>query len=392
MSRILLAWEGGAGRGHIVTLKIMAEALGTGHVYEAALCRMQHAAELKPLCELIFPSAALYASRNRRKAADLTPPATWAEALGDVGFSRPDGLKAKFEWWVEVIKSRRYDLVIGDFAPVSLLAARALGVPSVCVGTGYSVPPAGMEHFPVLRPEHSRLLYDERDLLANVNNLLLEYGVAPLGRFSDVYDATRSMARTIAELDPYTPWRTQPLLPPLNEAAPLPLASGEEIFVYFSTRELEYTQIVDALCQIDLPTRAYLPGVAPELAARLSASGVITEAEPVPMVEIARRSRIMLHAGQHGSLCMAMGMGLPQLAFPQHFEHLFHARRAQDLGVIDIAPFEKQSSREIVEQVRALYVDKARGQRAHQLAVELKPHLYGDIHGLVREQIEPLLA
>lgn len=390
--RILLAWEGGAGRGHIVTLRVMAEALGPRHHYEAALCRMDHAAELAALCPEIYPSAGLYLHPAPRKALGWPRTASWADFLGDLGFAFPDRLKIQFDWWVEVLRSRRIDLLIGDFAPVSLLAARALGLPSVCVGTGYSAPPPGLDRFPILLPEYATLVHDETTLLDNVNTLLASAGTAPLSRFSDIYGASVLMPRTIRQLDPYDGQRAQPLLPPLNEAVPRSSGNGEEVFVYFSTAETAYAPLVDALCALALPVRAYIPGAEPALLARLAQVGVMVETAPVSADLIAARSRLMLNAGQHGTLCMGLGLGLPQLTFPQHLEHQYHAQRASEFGAVDIVPYRAWPADRIVEAVHGLYADHQRAGRARLLSDTLRPDLFGDIGALIRERIEPLLA
>jgi UDP:flavonoid glycosyltransferase YjiC (YdhE family) len=390
--RILLAWEGGAGRGHVVTLKVMAEALGPHHHYEAALCRMDHAAELSHLCGDVYPSAGLYHHPRRRKSVGWPGTASWADFMGDLVFAFPKRLKLQFDWWVEVLSTRRIDLVIADFAPISMLAARALGIPAVCVGTGYSAPPPGMAHFPFLLPEYTTLVHDEANLLANTNQVLADFDVPPLTYFSDIYDAALSMPRTLRQLDPYDGHRRQPLLPPLNESVPCSAGTGDEIFVYFSTAETAYAPLVEALCALNLPTRAFLPGADPALLARLAVSGVNVQAGPVPAELIAARSRIMLNAGQHGTLCMGLGLGLPQLAFPQHLEHEYHARRAHELGAVDIVPNRKWEADAIVAAVHALYHDHARQKRTRDLSRDLRADLFGDIGGIIRSRIEPLLA
>ncbi|WP_297104051.1 hypothetical protein [uncultured Devosia sp.] len=390
--RVLLAWEGGAGRGHVVTLKVMAEALGPQHHYEAALCRMEHAAELSAVCDEVYPSAGLYLHAGPRKKLGWPRTANWADFLGDLVFAFPERLKVQFDWWIEVLRSRRIDLVIADFAPISMLAAKALDIPSVCVGTGYSAPPPGMKTFPILLPEYTTLVHDERHLLDNANALLAPFDIEPLKAFSDVYRASVSMPRTIRQLDPYDGLRSSPLLPPLNEAVPRGTGAGEDIFVYFSTAETAYAPLVDALCGLDLPVRAFLPGASLELLDRLGRAGVIVETAPVPVELIAQRSRLMLNAGQHGSLCMGLGLGIPQLTLPQHLEHLFHARRASDLGVAEIVPYRSWEAWQIIALAREMYFDPTRQSRARELADALYPDLFGDISGLVRERVEPLLA
>ena len=262
----------------------------------------------------------------------------------------------------------------------------------VAVGTGYSTPPAGMNAFPVLLAEHQTRIYPESDLLDAVNAALDHFGLPPLERFSDIYRGAISMPRTIAPLDPYTAWRSEPLLPPLNQALPRGHEGGDEVFVYFSTDERNDPALMEALTGLGVPVRLYMPAIPDELAAHLGAAGLLIERQPVPLELIAQRSRIMLHAGQHGSLCMALGLGLPQVAFPQHLEHLYHARRAAAFGTVTIFERHQRDVAAIRAAVRQAHADATLLARARALSDDLYPELFGDIGALVRARLLPLLG
>lgn len=390
--RVLLAWEGGAGRGHIVTLKTIAEALGDGFVYDAALCRMDYAAEIAPLCELVFPGAWLGFNATRRQASGNPNTATWAEFLGDLGFADSAILIRQIQWWLTTIQARQSSLMVGDFSPIAMLAARVAGIPMVAVGTGYSTPPSGMDSFPILLDEHTTCIYGEPELVAAVNGALLHFDLPPIQCFSDIYRGAVSMPRTIAALDPYGPWRSEPLLPPLNEALPRSLGRGDEVFIYFSTDERSDPALLEAITGLGVPTRLYMPGITDELAARLAASGMFIERSPVPLDLIAQRTRLMLHAGQHGSLCMALGLGLPQVAFPQHLEHLYHARRAAQFGTVTVFQRHQRDVAAIRAAILGAHADPDLPARARALSDRLYPSLFGDIAGLVRARLLPLLG
>jgi hypothetical protein len=391
-ARVLLAWEGGAGRGHIVTLKTIAEALGGDFIYDAALCRMDHADEIAPLCERTFRSAVLWDNNVRRRAAGNPRTASWGEFLGDLNFCDPQFLITQIGWWLATIRARQSALLIADFAPCALLAARIAGIPAVAVGTGYSAPPPGMAEFPALLAQSTTRIYREADLLAATNAALAHFGATPLACLSDIYGHALSMPRTIAELDPYFAARTTPLLPPLNQAVPRGEGGGDEIFIYFSTSERDDPALMQAIAGLGVPTRLFMPGIADDLAQSLASAGVMIERAPVPLPDIGRRSRLMLHAGQHGSLCMALGMGLVQIAFPQHLEHLYHARRAAELGAVDVIERNAMDAAGIRATILAAYHDRDRQAAARALSVRLQPGLFGDIHALVRQRILPLLA
>lgn len=390
--RVLLAWEGGAGRGHVVTLRIVAEALGDDVICDAALCRMEHAAEIEPCCDRVFPAARLWVNRERRQAAGNPHTATWGDFLGDLNFFDADFLVTQIGWWLDVIRARRSALVIADFAPCAMLAARTAGLPCVAVGTGYSTPPAGLDQYPVLLPGFDRRVHDEVELCAAVNAALDHFGAAPLARLSDIYDGAHLMPRTIAGLDPYDGLRSAPLLPPLNEALPAPGETGTEIFVYFSTTETQDEPLIRAMTGLNLPVRAFLPGATEAVRARFAAAGIAVETAPVAADLIARRTRLFVHAGQHGSLCMGLGMGLPQIAFPQHLEHLFHARRAGAIGVVGTIGQSERDEDQLRTRIHAAYADASAPGRARAAAAALRPHLFGDISAITRQRILPLLG
>lgn len=379
MRRALLAWEGGAGRGHVVTLKTVAEALDDRFVFDAALCRMEHAAELEPVCELVFPGGALRPRDAHRRGPGAIHTATWGEFLGDLGFRDEAFLTRQIAWWQEVIRCRRIALVVGDFAPCALMAARSLGVPAVAIGVGYSCPPPDMAEFPIFMPEHAERLYDERDIVAIVNRAAMPLGVPEIDRLPAVYASDDQLARTLPMLDPYDGLRTRPLLPPVADLPTAPSdGSGEEIFVYFSTTERDNPALMEALEDLGAPTRAFIPGLDAAGAARLAACGVVVEAAPVPVDLIARRTRLLLSAGQHGILCLGLGAGLPQVATPQHLEQGYHARRAAEAGVMRVVSRDERSAEAVRAAVRRAYAQPPAAARARALAAELRPRLARD--------------
>lgn len=212
--RVLLANEFGSGRGHVMSLLRAGQALGPGCVFEAALCRRTFAAELAPLQAVIHDGPHLAYRPRGRNGPNGVPTSTWGEFLGDRGFDSPARLRAVLGWWQEVIRTRRIGLVIADYAPLALVAARASGVPSVATGQGYGLPPAHLAEFPVLHPPGDRRLHEEAALLNNVNQACDALGMPPLRALPEVYHSTRPMVRSLPMLDPYAGHRRHPHVMP----------------------------------------------------------------------------------------------------------------------------------------------------------------------------------
>jgi hypothetical protein len=390
--RILLAWESGAGRGHIVTLRTVADALGDGFEFDASLCVMDHAAELEPVCSLVFPGARLFTDPAVRGAPGALRTATWGEFLGDTGFRDPQFLVTQVKWWQEVLAGRAIDMVIADYAPCALLAARSMGINAVTVGTGYGIPPQGLDRFPVFLPEYNACLYDEAEMVATINSALLPLGVPALTYLSDVYRRSHELIRTLDILDPYTGMRDLPLMPPVADVAQPAASPGDEIFIYFSTTELQDAGVIEAVTTLGLPVRAFCPGIAPDLAARFVAAGVRLESRPVPVEQIAERSRMIVHSGQHGILCLGLASGLPQVAIPQHLEQLYHARRCEEAGAGRVVNKADRAPDRLRSIIRETYDDLEIRQRAIHTAHRLREQFAVDPATMIRARLLPLLG
>lgn len=386
----MLANEFGAGRGHLVTLARLAQAFGPGVEIDAALCRRTHEDELIRIGAITFDGPMLAYDNSRRYGPGAVHTATWGEFLGDLGFASIPRLTEIVAWWRHVLVSRRIGLVMADYAPLALLAARSLDIPTVATGTGYGLPPSEMAEFPVLMDEYQDRLHDEAALLRNVNTVAEDIGLPPLAGLPQVYQADLPLVRTLPMLDPYAECRKTPYLPPIADISPTLGGGGDEVFVYFSTEELKDPAVVEALTRLPLPRRAYLPAPPDGVAERLVASGMILEPAPVPVEEIARRSRLVLNAGQHGILCLALFAGLPQVALPQHLEQLYHARRAEAAGLCHVIALGQRGADDMIAAIMAAYHSDPMATAAQMMAKTLRATLSDDPQEITRRALVPL--
>lgn len=358
--------------------------------FDAALCRMEFAGELAPLCRDVFPGAALRYDSRHRQGPDAPVTSTWGEFMADLGFDQPEIIAANIAWWREIIKARRITLVIADYAPCALLAARSMGIPAAAIGTGYGLPPACMARFPVLLPEYADFIHDEAETVAQVNAAIERFGLPPISALPQVYTCDDAIATTLPELDPYADARREPLMSPVTTQTDAIADAGEEVFLYFSTTETANPEIVAAIAALGLPTRTYLPGATEEVAVTLRAAGVVVETAPVPLDLLIRRSRLMVNAGQHGILCLGLLAGLPQVALPQHLEHAYHARAAARLGSTLVLSAKDWQRETIADAVRAAYHDAALQSAAGETARRLRANLPNDPAAALRARLELL--
>ena len=390
--RVLLANEAGTGRGHVTTLKVVAQALGPDYTYDAALCLMDHASDIAPLCDMVFRGAALGYQPDAMAARQGRRIGNWAEFLACIGFADEEFLVRQIDWWVRTIQARQSTLVVAEFAPCAMLAARALGVPVISIGQGHSTPPAGMARYPAPADGIAALMVDEADLVDILNRAGKHFGLLPHRYFSDLYRCDAQLMRTIPALDPYAAFRVNPTyLPPMGLDCP-EAASGDEIFVYFSTVEGDDPAIVEAIASIDLPMRVVMARIEPDLAERLSARGAIIEPAPLPHHQIAARSRMIVHAGQHGASSIGLSLGLPHVALPCQSEQTANARCLADMGVGITFEQPRSDAPAIAAAIRQVYADDAMARQARDLSRSLRPVLVGDTPALVRATVDAIFA
>jgi UDP:flavonoid glycosyltransferase YjiC (YdhE family) len=386
----LLAWEGGSGRGHVVPLRTVAEAVRDRFTFDAALCKLDFKDEFSGLCEPV-QGPWLPFSDEYRKARGNPVTATWGELMGDSGFRRPEILRESIGWWQGVMRECDISLLIADYAPCALLAARGLGIPSVSIGAGYWTPPPNMETFPVLLPRYSTRIYDEAEIVDTINSVVPEFDIPRLERLSEIYACTDQLVFTLEMLDPYTEWRTQPLLPPIIGGTTEPASGGDEIFIYFSTTEKSDPGLMEAIGSLGVPVRAFIPGIDDTVAEDLTRRGVHVERSAVPVDLVGKRSRLMVNAAQHGTLCLGLASGLPHVAVPQQREQQYNAEAVERCGVlvnVDKADRDAERFRSIVLDA---YENASMARRAKDLAEDLRPHFQANQRKLIRRRIAAVM-
>jgi UDP:flavonoid glycosyltransferase YjiC (YdhE family) len=383
----LLAWEGGAGRNHVITLKAVAEAISDRFRFYGVLCRTRHAGEIEPICEAVWRGPRLEQNIDKRRLAGNPLTATWGEYLGDAGFLDAELLAHRIGWWRDLMGKLDISLVIADSAPCAMLAARSLGIATVSVGVGYLNPPWEMERFPVIAEGEPTFMHDEADMVEAVNRAGAGLGVPKITYLPEIYRSDEHLVLTPAFLDPYRDIRHHPHLPPTTQIASGNGGGGDEVFVYFSTEETRTPAIVDGMLDAAVPLRIFAPGADEAALERMRSAGAIVEPAALPAELIASRSRFVLHAGQHGTTCLTLGSGLPHVALPQFLEQHFNARKIEQAGVATMLTRKQWTAQGVADAIRSAYEDKGMAARAVELASELRPFFSQNLTRLIRRRL-----
>ncbi len=336
MKRILLTWELGSGLGHVIPLsdlgQHLAEALGVDVWY----CFQSLHPQLPPK---LFRRM-LQAPGLQPASKPITRPCTFSDMLHNVGFDHESHLHGGIRAWRDIFSLVKPDLLIGEFSPMALLAARGLSMARVQVGTGWHVPPPGhpipaYRHLPCHDPEQQAAM--EIDILKRVNHVLAGFNAPPMANLGEFFQEVDLTAlSTTPEFDHFD--RPEPPLylghsparPRHLESPTWPPGDGARIFAYLKP----FAGLTNLLRQLANGRHRVIIHAAEQAwdsARHFSGPNVVVSRQPVAIDSLADADLIISHAG-HGLIHETLALGLPMLLLPLHREQQVNAGNARQVG------------------------------------------------------------
>lgn len=323
-------------------------------------------------------------ARTAPDAARLRPFASWLCARG---FRDAQTLERRFRWWQEAFWTLRPDLVVADFAPTALMAARSLGLPAVALGPAFALPAEGAAATADPDDPH------DRATCALINRTLGPLGAAPIERLEAVFDCARRYPRGLHLWDPFARRPRWPAISPLPALPPRAGPARTHVFAYLSTVELQEPAILEAFARLARPTRLVAPGITPEARARLAANpALVIEPAPLSHAEITACARIIVCAGQSGMSSLAILAGVPMLALPMHQEQANNARGAAQLASVRWRDRPDRSAEAILADIESLWQDPDARTAARAAADVLRPQYASGARDIFRRELPALIA
>ncbi|SDF82277.1 UDP:flavonoid glycosyltransferase YjiC, YdhE family [Massilia sp. PDC64] len=338
MANIVFCWELGAALGHAGRLKALARPLvARGHAVSFVLRDLVHTRRLLEGTGIPVYQAPLWLHR-----VEGLPPgeASLADILLACGWLDADAMAGLVDGWRHLFGALRADVVVGDYAPAALLAARSLGIASSAVGAGFQIPPAGP--LPPLRDweaiPQARMAATEARVLATANAVLARHGVAPYARAADLLRGDMPLLCTWPELDPWgraaadERWVGPTIGGGAAGAPAWPDGDGPRVFAYLRGPHPEHGAMLEALVRAGCRTLCYLPDVAAGAAPPYAHELIAWAAGPVGLRDALSVSAFAVcHAGE-STVSQALLAGVPLLLLPRTAEAFLTARRVRRLG------------------------------------------------------------
>ena len=133
----MIAWELGAGYGHLQTFPDLTLTLrNRGHEVVFVVRDLSLAESVLGRHGFDCLQAPVWPTHKAHP-----PTACFAEILTRFGYNHPDGLVSLVKAWRKLYGLLAPDVLLVNYSPTALLAAEGLDVPRLMIGTGFECPP-----------------------------------------------------------------------------------------------------------------------------------------------------------------------------------------------------------------------------------------------------------
>jgi UDP:flavonoid glycosyltransferase YjiC (YdhE family) len=338
MGAVLIAWELGAGFGHIGHLIPVAQALiQRGHRAVAALSNVTRGGPpLQNVGVEVHPCPV----EQYRAANPIFPTRSFAHVLHDTGFESESVLHSRVAAWLGFVDRIQPDIVVCDHSPTTLLALRGTGIKKALLGTGYFCPPpSAFDEWPVPRPpiRHDHIRGDSEKVLANASGVLRRLGVTPLTSLPQLFsEVDEVFLITVEELDHF-PGRSSAtyrgiLRAVIGERAEWPAPRVFRVFAYLKDFPV-LGHLMRALRDGPFSSLVFTDSVPERVLASAAADNLRLLSRPADMVQIGRECDVGITNANHGTICDLLLAGKPALMIPLTSEQYLLARRVEENGL-----------------------------------------------------------
>lgn len=331
----LVAWELGAGRGHLEHLRpIVTGLLGSDWTVIAAVRDLKggHAvlgaidAELRHR-RFAIGQAPIFVHPATRPSAR---PSSLAEVLAQSGFGEASFVRPVVETWVQLIEAVKPDVIVADFSP-SVVAAAQERIPVLMTGNGWTIPPDGSPIPPLpIQPYAPGAAAGAEARICDVMEQATNWRP---DRFARLLRGDTSFIFTSALLDPYRAARREPVCWPPNLIIPQrrKKSSAGHVMTYLPGRHPAIVSVVEALGLLGIEAHAHLGGLVPEAPANVK-----VEPKPLDLASLLPDARCVIHHGGLGTASWCLAYRIPQVIIPLDLEKslIAHAVEASGSGIV----------------------------------------------------------
>ena len=389
MARVLIAWEFGRNLGHIARDLPLARACrDAGHEVVWAVRDLRGVSR-----ELAGEGFALLQGPLLRSGQVNAPPVNFADMLLREGYEDAAGLLAVLQGWHALMRLTSVSAVVYDYAPTALLAARALGLPTMILGSGFMLPAPVVPSpgfFPGAAP--AALQAAEDRFVANVNSALRALGSAPIASLHDLYGYGEQVLTTFEELDPFAPRGQGRYVGPMyalgrQERVDWQGSGTQRIFAYLRPEVPSCENLLAALQAGAAEVVCAMPGLPADWPARFPRIRFVPGA--VDMAALLPGADLAITNGS-GTIPNCLLAGVPVLVLPHFNEQYLAGLRLQQYGAGLVVPG-RASTAEYADMLARLLSQPQFRQKAQSFAQRYAGHHRDTTARAVFEVLEGML-
>jgi UDP:flavonoid glycosyltransferase YjiC (YdhE family) len=340
MGRILFAWEMGGNLGHIARdLPLAIACREAGHEVLHAAKDLTACTEASRAFGIDFVQAPLMQAKPTRTGPSGA--LNFADLLWQTGFSDARALDAVLLGWQGLFRAFKPDVVVYDFAPRALLAARLANIPVLLLGNGFETPPR-VSPLPSFRPWQPTpdevLVAAETRVVARINAVLTAHGKPRIDQLWQLYAESPLLIAYDPEFDHFGP-RAEACYVGIATRLAIAAESVEwksdrpHILCYLRSDLEGIENILAALDVLESEVICIVPGVSAEWRRRYGS--LRFHDRPIRLAELLPQADLVITHGS-GTVAEAVSTGVPVLVVPAATEQYLAGVRAanQDFGLV----------------------------------------------------------
>lgn len=325
--KALCVWELGGNLGHVNNLAAICTQLqARGYEVSVALRSLEYVGDVFGDTAVRIFQAPIWTVPARRTRG----PESIADILGSLGYEHASGLRSLVRAWESIFELVSPDVVVFDFAPTALLAARKFSFKKIVTGIGFGELPPESPAVSLMpwRGQALQTVQSREAAIVDQINRVLSAGLLPPIRFiGDLYQVDRTIIAFIPELDLYGQRRNDvtyclPSSGGKRYAAPSWKASElPKIFVYLKSSFRQTREVLEALSHISANVFVYLRGADEAAIKFCRAAGFSVSEVQVDLAEAMKSADyVIAHGGS--TVLLALLAGKPVLCVPTQLEQM----------------------------------------------------------------------
>ncbi|MEX0603949.1 MAG: glycosyltransferase [Marinobacter sp.] len=369
MAHIVGVWELGGHLGHLGRFAaLVPRFIEQGHKVTLVLRDLSRVQHLDGLNHASVVQAPLWMPKSR--SAPIHP-VSMPEILQHFGYLSAPGLHGMVRAWSDTFDALKPDLLLCDYAPTALFAARGKSFVCAAIGSGYSLPPDGVTPMPAFRSispgVRARALNAEKKVTQVIQRVAKELGQPRIDNVCDIFKVDEAFLCTLRELDHYE--RPEPAcywgLPTQASSGRLPAWSDSgqpRVFAYVKPPGAHFDATIKALQQSGHEAEIFAPGITPEALQKHASNTLRISSRPYDLVKTFKTcDAVICHAG-HETVVAALLAGRPVVLIPLQMEQYALARRVEAQGLGEVVASDALSSlpRALERTLSASRIEQAR--------------------------------